>query len=287
MTVTIPLMHFADALTTESKNKASICVGLDPNVEKLPEGISKDAKGVLEFCKGIIDSVSKVAPAVKPQLAYFEALGWEGMKVFWEVCEYAKSKDLLVIADGKRNDIGSTCEAYAEAYLGEGKPIDALTVSPYLGSNGIKPFIEKCVKNDKGIFVLVKTSNPSSGELQDLPTGDEAIHEHMAQLVEGWGSEHLGPETSFSCVGAVVGATYPEELKYLRTLMPHCPFLIPGYGAQGGGAEDIKSGFLPDGTGAIVNSSRGIIFASDGKDWKEAAGKAALEMGEDVNKVLG
>jgi len=278
-------MHFADSLTEASKQKAPICVGLDPNVSKLPEGISKDAKGVLEFCKGIIDSVSEVTPVVKPQLAYFEVLGGEGMKVFWEVCEYAKSKDLLVIADGKRNDIGSTCDAYAEAYLNKESPVDALTVSPYLGSDGVQPFIERCVSNDKGIFVLVKTSNKSSGELQDLPTGDEAVHEHMAQLVESWGAEHLG-ETNFSCVGAVVGATYPEELKYLRTLMPHCPFLIPGYGAQGGGAEDIKNGFLPDGTGAIVNSSRGIIFASQGSDWKEAANKAATEMAEEIRSAL-
>ncbi|MCF7844918.1 MAG: orotidine-5'-phosphate decarboxylase [Kiritimatiellales bacterium] len=279
-------MHFADDLTTESKTKAPICVGLDPNVSKLPEGISKDASGVLEFCKGIIDAVKEITPCVKPQMAYFEALGWEGMKVFWEVCEYAKNKDLLVIADGKRNDIGSTCEAYAQAYLGEGKPIDALTVSPYLGSDGIKPFIEQCTKNDKGIFVLVKTSNPSSGELQDLPVGDEMVHETMAQLVEGLAAEHLGPETHFSCVGAVVGATYPEELKYLRTLMPHCPILIPGYGAQGGGAEDTKPGFIGDGTGAIVNSARGIIFASSGKDWKEAAKQAAMDMAEEINGIL-
>ncbi|MBU0766952.1 orotidine-5'-phosphate decarboxylase [Patescibacteria group bacterium] len=279
-------MHFADSLTKESKTKAPICIGLDPNVSKLPEGIAKDASGVLEFCKGIIDTVSEITPCVKPQMAYFEQLGWEGMKVFWEVCEYAKSKDLLVIADGKRNDIGSTCEAYAEAYLGKGKPIDALTVSPYLGSDGIKPFIEQCVKNDKGIFVLVKTSNPSSGELQDLPVGDEMVHENMAQLVEGLAAEHLGPETSFSCVGAVVGATYPEELKYLRTLMPHCPILIPGYGAQGGGAQDTKPGFLADGTGAIVNSARGIIFASSGKDWKEAAEQAAMDMAEEIKAIL-
>jgi len=279
-------MHFADALTAASKLKSPICVGLDPNPEKLPEGISQDAEGVLTFCKGIIDATHDIAACVKPQMAYFELLGWEGMKVFWETCAYAKEKDLLVIADGKRNDIGSTCDAYADAYLNELSPIDALTVSPYLGSDGVKPFIERCVKNDKGIFVLVKTSNPSSGELQDLPTGDEAVHEHMAQLVESWGREHLGSETNFSCVGAVVGATYPEELKYLRTLMPHCPILIPGYGAQGGGAADCKPGFLPDGTGAIVNAARSIIFASSGKDWQEAARKAAEGMGEDLQSVL-
>lgn len=279
-------MHFGDALTAAGKVKSPVCVGLDPNPEKLPDGISQDAAGVKEFCEGIIDAVKDTASCIKPQMAYFELLGWEGMKVFWETCSYAKQQGLLVIADGKRNDIGSTCEAYADAYLNELSPIDALTVSPYLGSDGIMPFIERCAKNDKGIFVLVKTSNPSSGELQDLPCGDEAVHEHVAQLNEGWAAKHTGEETGLSFVGAVVGATYPEELTYLRTLMPHVPFLIPGYGAQGGSAEDVKKGFVPDGTGAVVNSSRGIIFASSGADWKEAAAKAAKDMEADLANVL-
>ncbi len=279
-------MHFADALTARIKATSPVCVGLDPQLSKLPEEIPRTHGGVLLFCKGIIDAVAGIAAAVKPNLAFFEVLGWEGMKVFWETCEYAKKKDLLVIADGKRNDIGNTCEAYAEAYLGSGKPVDALTVTPYLGSDGITPFIEQGMKNGKGIFVLVKTSNKSSSELQDLPVGDEALHEHLAQLVEGWGAQHLGAKTNLSCVGAVVGATYPEELKYLRTLMPHIPFLIPGYGAQGGSAADVKHGFLPDpsdpsragGTGAIVSASRRIIYASSGPDWKEAARKEAEGM---------
>lgn len=235
---------------------------------------------------GIIDSIASIASCVKPNLAFFEVLGWEGMKIFWEVCLHAKHRGLIVIADGKRGDIGTTCEMYADAYLGPESPVDALTVNPYLGSDGIEPFIERCMKNDKGIFVLVKTSNPSSGELQDLPARDEAVHEHLAQLVESWGMHHLGAGSSLSCVGAIVGATYPEELKYLRTLMPHIPFLIPGYGAQGGSAKDVKHGFIGDGTGAIVNSSRGIIYASDGRDWKEVAGKAAEEMAKDVKAAL-
>ncbi len=276
-------MHFADALTAAMRDKSPVCVGLDPVVGKLPDGIDKDPAGVQAFCEGIIDATQDIAAVVKPQLAYFELLGWEGMKVFWEVCAYAKERNLLVIADGKRNDIGSTCEAYADAYLYKEGPIDALTVSPYLGSDGVQPFIDRAVRNDKGLFVLVKTSNPSSGELQDLPVGDEAVHEHVAQLVESWGMHHIGPETNLSCVGAVVGATYPEEMTYLRTLMPHVPFLIPGYGAQGGTADDVKRGFLPDGTGAIVNSSRGIIYASKEKDWKEAAGRAAQEMAEELH----
>lgn len=279
-------MHFADALTAKVKATSPVCVGLDPQLSKLPEGISKDAKGVLEFCTGIIDAVASVASCVKPQMAFYEVLGWEGMKVFWEVCLHAKHRGLLVIADGKRNDIGNTCEAYADAYLSPDSPIDALTVTPYLGSDGIKPFMERSVKNDKGIFVLVKTSNASSGELQDLPVGDEVVHEHLAQLVESWGSTCLGPNSSFSCVGAVVGATYPEELKYLRTLMPHIPFLIPGYGAQGGTAKDVKHGFIGDGTGAIVNASRSIIYASAGKDWKEAATQGAEEMAGELKVVL-
>lgn len=275
-------MHFADALTERIRATSPVCVGLDPQLGKLPEGISKDADGVLTFCRGIIDVAKDTAACVKPQLAFFEVLHWEGLKVFWKVAAYAKEQGLIVIADAKRNDVGTTCEAYADAYLFEGSPVDALTVTPFMGSDGVLPFIERCTKNEKGIFVMVKNSNPSSGELQDLPVGDEVVHEHLAQLVESWGMHHLGPATNLSCVGAVVGATYPEELTYLRTLMPHTPFLIPGYGAQGGTAADVKNGFLKDGTGAIVSASRSIIFASSGKDWKEAAGKAAEKMSDEL-----
>ncbi len=278
-------MHFADALQAKINATSPVCVGLDPIVSKLPEGVEKSVAGVKDFCIGIIDSTKDIASSVKPQMAYFELLGWEGMKVFWEVCAYAKKQGLIVIADGKRNDIGSTCEAYADAYLFKDSPIDALTVSPYLGSDGINPFIERCEKNEKGIFVLVKTSNASSGELQDLPVGDEAVHEHMAQLVESWAAQKIGPTTNLSFIGAVVGATYPEELKYLRTLMSHVPFLIPGYGAQGGGAEDAKYGFLPDGTGAIVNAARSINYASSKADWRDAAHAAAVAMRDDLQKV--
>jgi orotidine-5'-phosphate decarboxylase len=275
-------MHFADALTNRINETSSVCVGLDPTLSKLPEGISKDAKGLLNFGKGIIDAVASIASCVKPNLAFYEALGWEGMRAFFETCAYAKLQNMIVIADGKRGDIGSTCEAYADAYLSKDSPIDALTVNPYLGSDGITPFIERCTKNDKGIYVLVKTSNESSGQLQDLPVGDEVVHEHLAQLVEGMGAQHIGPVTNLSCIGAVVGATYPEELTYLRTLMPHIPFLIPGYGAQGATAKDVRSGFLADGTGAVVNSSRAIIYASSGKDWQDAARKAAEKMASEL-----
>ena len=279
-------MHYADQLHERISRTSPVCVGLDPVIPKLPEGIAKNPQGVKEFCIGIIDAVSGVASAVKPQLAYFELLGWEGMKIFFEICEYAKKKGMIVIADGKRNDIGATCDAYADAYLGADAPIDALTVTPYLGSDGVKPFMDRAHKNDKGIYVLVKTSNESSGEIQDLPTGDEAVHEHVAQLVESWATQVLGEKGNLSAVGAVVGATYPEEMKYLRTIMPHVPFLIPGYGAQGGTATDAARGFLPDGTGAIVNASRSILYASAAKDWREAASNATTVMADELKKAL-
>lgn len=279
-------MHFADALTARIAKFSPVCVGLDPQLSKLPDDISKNTVGVQNFCMGIIDAVADIASCVKPQLAFFEVLGWEGIKVFWEVCLHAKHRGLIVIADGKRNDIGSTCEAYADAYLSAESPIDALTVTPFMGSDGIFPFIDRCKKNDKGIFVQVKNSNPSSGEIQNLPIGDEVVHEHLAQLVESWGTTCLGEKSSLSCVGAVVGATYPEELKYLRTLMPHIPFLIPGYGAQGGKAGDVRHGFIQGGTGAIVNASRSIIYASSGKDWKDAASKATQKMKKELEKEI-
>lgn len=274
-------MHFADHLTEQTQKKSPVCVGLDPVLEKLPEGLTRDLGGMLAFNRGIIDAVADIVVCVKPQLAYYELLGWEGMKVFWETCSYAKEKGLIVIADGKRNDIGSTCEAYADAYLYDESPVDALTVNPYLGSDGILPFVERCRQNNKGIFILVKTSNASSGEIQDLPSGDEAVHEHIAQLVEAWGREEIG-ESGFSSIGAVVGATYPEELTYLRGLMARSILLLPGYGAQGATAADVKRGFLENGTGAIVNAARSIIYASSGKDWQEAAELEATKMAEEM-----
>ena len=279
-------MHYADRLTQRIRETSAVCVGLDPVFEKLPDGITKDLAGMEQFCNGIADAVKDTASCVKLNLAFFERHGWQGMKVFFDVCAHAKKQGLIVIADGKRNDIGSTCDAYADAYLGKDSPVDALTVTPYLGSDGITPFLARCKENDKGIYVLVKTSNASSGELQDLPVGDESLHEHLAQLVESWAAQLLGTASSLSALGAVVGATYPEEMKYLRTLMPHVPFLIPGYGAQGGTAEDVAHGFLKNGTGAVVNSSRGILYASKGKDWAEAAAKAAKTMAAELGKAL-
>lgn len=262
-------MHFADALTTRIRRTSPLSVGIDPVMECLPEGIPKTIDGTRTFCRGILDAVADIAACAKLQLACYELLRGEGMQLFWEIAAYAKERGLIVIADGKRNDIGLTAKLYADAYLGKGSPIDALTVNPYLGADSIRPFIDHCVQNDKGIFVLVKTSNPSSGEIQDLPVGKAMLHEHIGQLVQQWGLQHLGPRSRLSCIGAVVGATYPEKLRYLRSLMPNVPLLIPGYGTQGGTMEDVQHGFLANGSGAIIHATRNITYPSGRGDWRE------------------
>ncbi|MBI5412708.1 orotidine-5'-phosphate decarboxylase [Candidatus Peregrinibacteria bacterium] len=304
--------HFADRLTNRiSQLSNPTVVGLDPRFSQIPEFIKAAAlirhgktreaaaQSILEFNKGIIDAVCDVVPAVKPQIAFYECYGWEGFRAYEETIRYAQRKGMIVIGDGKRNDIGSTATAYAEGHLGQVAffdglvsilDTDALTVTPYLGSDGIKPFVDQCQKYGKGIFVLVRTSNPSAEEIQSQAVGDHLMDEHVASLVESWGREAIG-ENGFSAVGAVVGATYPEEAKILRNLMPNQLFLVPGYGAQGGGAQDVKPCFYPNGTGAIVNSSRGIIFAykakeKDEKSFAECAREAALEMKEDLARLF-
>lgn len=235
-------------------------IGLDPRYDMIPNCIKskygQDLKGVadaiIEFNKDLIDAVYDIIPAVKPQIAFYEMFGVEGIRAFEETCKYAKSKDMVVIADMKRGDIGTTAEAYSNAAIGRTTigeefqkifDVEFVTVNPYLGTDGIKPFIEDCKKYSKGIFVLVKTSNKSSGELQDLETKDgEKIYEKVAKLVNEWGKDLIG-ENGYSSISAVVGATYPEQLKELREKMPHSYFLIPGYGAQGGKAADIALGF--------------------------------------------
>jgi orotidine-5'-phosphate decarboxylase len=305
------MKNFADKLTEQIKKKNSaVCVGLDPRLEKIPTFIKDKAlknnknrfkaaaEVLLEFNKGIIDAVCDIVPAVKPQTAFYEIFGEEGVRAFRETIEYAHEKDLLVIADVKRNDIGSTAEAYAKAYLGdvdlfeEKKPVfnaDAITVTPFLGWDGIKPFIEQCKKYGKGIFILVKTSNPSSGDIQDLCMKDEnSVYEILANYLESWGADEIG-ESGYSFVGAVVGATYPEQSEELRKIMPNSYFLVPGYGAQGATAEDVKGCFDEDGLGALVNSSRGIIFAYEksdeyeAKDYDKAARAAVIEMNNAIN----
>lgn len=308
-------MHFADKLAEAmGKKNSAVCVGLDPQLGKLPEFLIKKAveeygetfeaaaHAFLEFNKGIIDAVKDFAPAVKPQIAFYEELGYHGIWAFEETCRYARAQGLIVIADGKRNDIGSTAEAYAHAFLegtnlfGQQKEVtevDALTVNAYLGYDGVKPFLKSCKEKGKGIFVLVKTSNPSSGDLQGRVTVEEktSIAELMGHFVDSWGSDDIG-ECGYSCVGAVVGATFPAEAVKLRKIMPNTIFLLPGYGAQGGGPEDVKTSFDKNGLGALVVSARGIIFAYKeagasglGESYAEAAHEAALKMREDLNRV--
>lgn len=308
-------MHFADRLNEAIQKKNSVvCVGLDPRLDRLPafilneafkehgENFTGVANAFVTFCKGIIDSVHELAPAVKPQSAFFEQYGFQGVWAYEEICKYAREKGLIVIADAKRNDIGSTAKAYATAFLGKSEVMgeshsaleaDAVTVTPYLGWDGVEPFMEACAENEKGIFVLVRTSNDSAGDLQDRITqGEEMpVHELMGHFVEAWGSEDLG-ESGYSFVGAVVGATYPGEAKKLREIMPKTIFLVPGYGAQGGGAEDVRPCFNEDGLGAIVNSSRGIIFAyenhgkdKEGRDYADCARDAVIDMNAALNKV--
>ena len=266
------------------------------------EGISK---AILEYNKQLIDNTYDIIPAIKPQLAFYVMFGIAGMKAFKETCKYAKEKGMIVIADAKRGDIGSTAKGYSNAYLGETKigeetisvfdNIDFLTVNPYLGVDSITPFVEDCIKYDKGIFVLVKTSNPSSGELQDLKLENgEKVYEHVASLVEKWGEEVRG-DSGYSSVAAVVGATYPEQLKEIREKAPHTYFLIPGYGAQGGKAGDIALGFDKNGLGGIVNASRSLMCAYKSDLWKdefteEDYGKAtraeAIRMRDELNGAI-
>ncbi len=280
-------------------------VGLDTELGYLPEelraGIASPeeaAEAIFTFNKTLLDHVYDLIPAVKVQIAYYEQYGAAGIDCFVKTVDYAKGKGLFVIADCKRNDIGSTAARYSAAYLGETEiggavsfacSADFLTVNGYLGSDGITPFTDDCKKHDKGIFVLVKTSNPSSGELQNLKLADgRAVYECMGDMVEGWGADTVGAY-GYSAVGAVVGATYPEEAKVLRKRLPHTFFLIPGYGAQGANAEMLKNCFDEKGLGGIVNNSRGILCAykKTGGTYFEAARKACVAMQEDLRSVLG
>jgi orotidine-5'-phosphate decarboxylase len=275
--------HFADRLSAAiARTGSPVVVGLDPRLDALPAGIvtaccqqygatlQAAAEAVWQFNRGIIDAVHDLVPAVKPQLAFYECYGVEGMRALARTIQYAQEAGLLVIADAKRNDIGSTATAYADAFLGapdlfgQGRPsdfaVDALTVTPYLGWDGIEPFVACARQYGKGLFVLVKTSNRSSGEVQDLLVNERPLYEHVGALVEAWGADTRGA-CGYSAVGAVVGATFPEQGRRLRALMPHTFFLVPGYGAQGATAADVVGCFDAAGHGALVNASRSIIFA--------------------------
>lgn len=295
------------------KTNAPIVVGLDPMLSYVPEHIKKKsfeefgetlegaADAIWQFNREIVDKTYDLIPAVKPQIAMYEQFGVEGLKAFQKTCAYCKEKGLIVIGDVKRGDIGSTSAAYAVGHLGKVSvgsksyaPFDEdfATVNPYLGSDGIKPFIEVCKEENKGLFILVKTSNPSSGEFQDRLIDGRPLYEHVGEQVARWGEEHMGDQYSY--IGAVVGATYPEIGKVLRKIMPKTYILVPGYGAQGGKGADLVHYFNEDGLGAIVNSSRGIIaayrqeaYAAFGEEnFADASRQAVIDMKEDISGAI-
>lgn len=296
------------------KTNAPIVVGLDPMMNFVPEHIKKaafEAKGenldgaaeaIWLYNKEIIDNIYDLIPAVKPQIAMYEQFGIPGLVAFKKTVDYCKEKDLVVIGDIKRGDIGSTSAAYATAHLGKvkvgnnvcaGFDEDFVTVNPYLGSDGVQPFIDVCKEENKGLFILVKTSNPSSGEFQDRIIDKKPLYEHVGEKVAAWGEQHMG-NSGYSYVGAVVGATYPEQGKVLRKIMPKSFILVPGYGAQGGQGKDLIHFFDDNRLGAIVNSSRGIIAAHQNEKYSkfgdanfaEASRQAVLDMIEDIDLAL-
>ncbi len=295
------------------KTQAPIVVGLDPMLNYIPQHVQKKAyeeygetlrgaaEAIWQFNKAIVDATCDLIPAVKPQIAMYEQFGIPGLVAFHKTVEYCKQKGLVVIGDIKRGDIGSTSEAYAVGHLGKvavgsksyyGFDEDFVTVNPYLGSDGVNPFIKVCKEEKKGIFVLVKTSNPSSGEFQDRLVDGKPLYEIVGEQVAKWGEDCMGD--SYSYVGAVVGATYPEQGKLLRKVMPKAFILVPGYGAQGGKGADLVHFFNEDGLGAIINSSRGIIAAYQqekyaqfgGLNYAEASRQAVLDMKEDIASAL-
>ena len=288
---------FGDRLAKAVQNKQNpVCVGLDPRLEQLPYGIRVERTTSLEnqanafekFCCEVIDATHDLVPVVKPQSAFFEELGPYGVLALARVCKYASSKGLIVIMDAKRNDIGTTATAYAKANLGTNGQsawgTDALTVSPYLGSDTLQPFVEQCTMVGAGIFVLVKTSNPGSGFLQDLSIDSRTVSDRVADYVQSQSLMTASTPSGYGCVGAVVGATYPDQLQAMRQRMPNAWILIPGYGAQGGSASDVVQGMDSQGLGAIINSSRGIIFAyenakyASASNWQSAVENATQDM---------
>lgn len=293
------------------KNNPTV-MGLDPILDYIPEGIKKRAvdefgdtfkaagAALFEYNKALIDAAADLIPAVKPQSAFYEMYGVEGMIALEKTIDYAKKAGLYVILDVKRNDIGNTAGAYAKAFLGKtelfghsesASPVDCVTVNPYLGIDGIEPIIKEAVGADKSMFILVKTSNKSSGDFQDLDLGGKTLYRTVGEKVEEWGAPYLG-ESGYSPCGAVVGATYPAQLTELRKALPHTFFLIPGYGAQGGAAKDIEGAFDKKGLGAIVNSSRALMCAykkagDDGTNLAKHTRDAVISMRDDINSVRG
>ena len=304
-------MSFDRLITKIIEMKNPTVAGLDPKLDYVPEYLRRSflneagetlkaaSKAIFRYNQLLIDALCDIVPAVKLQAAYYEMYGHHGVKTMERTIRYARLKGMYVITDGKRNDIGATMEAYTAAHLGsvqigecEYEPFgaDALTVNGYLGTDGISPLLNVCRANDKGIFVLCKTSNPSSGEFQDLLIDGVPLYARMGDKCEEWGAETVG-QYGYSAVGAVVGATYPEQLVELRKRMPHTMFLVPGYGAQGGGAQGIAGGFDENGLGAIVNSSRAILCAykkegCDEQDFAGAARREAIRMREDLTAYI-
>ncbi len=297
--------NFADRLMAEvARKRSQVVVGLDPRLERLPADVVGAARAetprgaaeaMIRFNRAVIEAVAEHAVAVKCQVAFYERYGCEGMRAYAAAICDAREAGLLVVGDVKRSDIASTAEAYAAAHLGgaPGAPdfvADAVTVNPYLGADGVRPFVEAAAAAGGGVFALVKTSNPSSVDVQDAVCDGRPLYERVGSLVEQWGEPYRG-ESGYSLLGAVVGATFPEELAALRRLMPHTPFLVPGFGAQGAGAEEVRGAFDADGLGAVVNSSRGIIYAWQqppyrehygGGRWREAVAAAAADMRRDL-----
>jgi len=302
--------NFSDRLFDAVRRKSSpLCVGLDPFLARIPRPIRDRAvaqhedphaaasEAIARFCERVVDVVADHAACVKIQMAFFEAFGHHGIRAAEEVIDRARDRGLLVIGDVKRGDIGSTVAAFADAYFagpevnGERRaplPFDAVTVNPYMGTDAVAPLARECARSGHGLFVLVRTSNPSSREIQDLACDEEPLFHHVARLVDHWGAEIPGA-CGFHAVGAVVGATFPTELARCRELMPSTPFLVPGVGAQGGSAADVAAAFRKDGLGAVVNSSRGILYAFEkaapGTAWEDAVAREARTLARSLHEV--
>lgn len=310
------MQNFSDRLIAIIRKKNScVVVGLDPHFKLIPDDIKQKflnlhkpsleyaARVILEFNTQVIDIITPYVGIVKPQIAFYELYGWWGIWAYAETIKYAKEKGLIVIGDVKRGDVPSTAEAYANAHIGEvyindtiETPFaaDAVTVNPFLGTDSILPFIQTAKKYNKGIFILVKTSNPLSGEFQNLICGKKKLHEIIAEKTNEWGKDLIGKE-GYSAIGAVVGATFPKEITTLRKVMPKAFFLVPGYGAQGATVQDIKYCFNMDGLGAIINASRSILYAYDISPWKEKYGitawkeatrEALIKMNAEINEIF-
>ncbi|MEG0471022.1 MAG: orotidine-5'-phosphate decarboxylase [Solibacillus sp.] len=305
------IVNYADRVCLEIEKKQSHAViGLDPVIERIPSFILKEAEqnfgkcdegaayAFLTFNQLIIDAIETLVAVVKPQLAYYEVYGAAGIDAYWKTVDYAQNKGLVVIADAKRGDIDSTAEAYARSFFGDPtnewqtpKKVDSLTINPYLGSDSLEPFVEQAISKQTGLFILVKTSNPSSGDLQDVVTKTGSIAEQVARLVQNYALRDIG-KSGYSSIGAVIGATYPEEQQVFREAMPHSLFLVPGYGTQGGKGQDITNAFNEDGFGALISASRSIIFAYEKDDAKtleqvqRSIQNAVKTMNADINTAL-